>query len=68
VNRISVLVVQLNTELIEIVEPLEMTKVTMQEIQNIFNVIADEEWIAACFQDPLIGKAICILAEFLENY
>jgi len=68
VSRISELVKQLNKEVIDIVIPLHLTKVTVQEIQDIFDVIHREDWIRACFEDSIIGKVICILADFLENY
>eukprot|EP01088_Endostelium_zonatum_P000933 TRINITY_DN11207_c0_g1_i1.p1 TRINITY_DN11207_c0_g1~~TRINITY_DN11207_c0_g1_i1.p1 ORF type:complete len:257 (-),score=57.61 TRINITY_DN11207_c0_g1_i1:82-852(-) len=68
ITRLSQLVKELNIQLVANIEPLKMTKVTMTEIQDIFDVIVKEEWIRTCFEDEHLGKIVCLLADFLQNY
>jgi len=68
VARIAELTQQLQKEVMTIVTPLKLKKVSVQDVQSIFDVIVKEEFIMACFKDEIIPKIVCILADFLENY
>jgi len=67
VKRISELTIQLNKEVIAILKPLKLKKVSLEDIQSIFDVITKEAFILACFQDERIAKVVVILADFLEE-
>eukprot|EP01089_Gocevia_fonbrunei_P008365 TRINITY_DN20034_c0_g1_i1.p1 TRINITY_DN20034_c0_g1~~TRINITY_DN20034_c0_g1_i1.p1 ORF type:complete len:304 (-),score=48.17 TRINITY_DN20034_c0_g1_i1:4-915(-) len=68
IARLSELIKHLNREIIAILTPLKLTKVSMEDMQAIFDAIAKEKFITDCFKDVVIPKVVCILADFLENY
>jgi len=61
---------ELNTNMMAALESLSgyVSQKHVAHLQRIFDVTSTYEFVYDSFANPLIGKVVCLLAYFLENY